>query len=259
MQLNGGAPPWTPVLLLGERRAALHGRSGRLGGAAGTALHLAPRPLPPVPVGGTRRRLAESCAKGRLRRGPWARPPSRPATDMRSSAMGQGAGGSVGKSRDPPCQLLGQARARHGDAGQPGGAPGRTRPAGEPPGPRPPPSPATGLQEDVALVWNRPGSRDSGRRPNSVPCGDREIPGALEPGLFVCHGKGAKGACFLGVAVRGQSCRLTAGSLPGAGPCSVRSHVIRRGDICGNASRGPTFTSQGHVTGPPNRGGSEHL
>lgn len=75
VQLNGGAPPWTPVLLLGERRAALHGRSGRLGGAAGTALHLAPRPLPPVPVGGTRRRLAESCAKGRLRRGPWARPP----------------------------------------------------------------------------------------------------------------------------------------------------------------------------------------
>lgn len=75
VQLNGGAPPWTPVLLLGERRAALHGRSGRLGGAAGTALHLALRPLPPVPVGGTRRRLAESCAKGRLRRGPWARPP----------------------------------------------------------------------------------------------------------------------------------------------------------------------------------------
>lgn len=171
----------------------------------------------------------------------------------------QGAGGSVGKSRDPPCQLLGQARARRGDAGQRGGAPGRTCPAGEPPGPRPPPSPATGLQEDVALAWSRPGSRDSGRRPNSVPCGDREIPGALEPGLFVCHGKGAKGACFKGVAVRGQSCRLTAGSLPGAGPCSVRSHVIRRGDICGNASRGPTFSSQGHVMGPPNRGGSEHL
>lgn len=75
VQLNGGAPPWTPVLLLGERRAALHGRSGRLGGAAGTALHVALRPLPPVPVGGTRRRLAESCAKGCLRRGPWARPP----------------------------------------------------------------------------------------------------------------------------------------------------------------------------------------
>lgn len=90
VQLNGGAPPWTPVFLLGERRAALHGRSGRLGGAAGTALHLALRPLPPVPVGGTRRRLAESCAKGRLRRGPWARPPSRPATDMRSSANATG-------------------------------------------------------------------------------------------------------------------------------------------------------------------------